>query len=210
MTKSRFPSSSNSVLVADASAIINLNATGCAAEILKVIKHPLVVTEEALTELERGASFGHQDASQLRTLAEAGLAHIVNLGDGALRIYESLVSGAASQTLGDGEAASISYACEIEAIVLIDERIARRICERIFPHIEMVSSAELIAHELVRNHLGLEQQAEAMFLALQNAKMGVPANQLSNVINLIGSERAGMCLSLPKTARQYSGSDSPT
>jgi hypothetical protein len=55
MTSSGFLLNPGAGLVADASVIINLNATARAADIIDAIPHPFLVTENAFSELEAGA-----------------------------------------------------------------------------------------------------------------------------------------------------------
>ena len=71
------------LLVADASAVINLNATGCAAEILKALPNPVAVTDVVPGELETGRSRGRRNADMLQELVTAGLINIVPLNDAA-------------------------------------------------------------------------------------------------------------------------------
>ena len=59
-------------IVTDASAVINLNATGHACEILKVLQHPFVVPEEVMTELALGVDNGRCDAAALDQLLGQG------------------------------------------------------------------------------------------------------------------------------------------
>ena len=190
-------------LVADASAVINFNATSHAEEILRLLPHRFVVTWNAVAELERGLAFGHDDFVRFRSLAEVGLAHSSELGERGSAIYESLIDGTTLRTLDDGEAATIGHVAELNGIALLDERKARSVCAKDHPHLEMVSTAELILHPHIEEGLGHEGQADAMFKALRDARMRVPHEHLARVVTLIGEERAGLCPSLPRFARQF-------
>ena len=110
-----FPINADTILVADASVIINLNATGRARDIIQAQPGSLVVTENAFAELSAGAKKGHDDHVQLQALIDIGAVRIVTLGEAGASIYAALVEGSALRTLDDGEAATIGYAHETGA-----------------------------------------------------------------------------------------------
>lgn len=204
MTSSNLRADSQTVLVADASVVINLNATLCAAEILRALSVRLVVTDNACVELSAGARNGHRDAEALEILFGLGLAHQVTLLDAGLKVYESLIDGTTLATLDDGEAATIGYAVQTGSAALIDERKARSICANSFPALVVVSTVDLLLHDHVVAKLGSARQAEALMNALTGARMRVPPEHLTAVTKMIGTERAAMCFSLPLSARRSS------
>ena len=120
------------LLVADTSIIINLNTSRCAKGILDALPNQVLVAEEVSQELERGRQFGWTNADALLALIKSQRIAIVQLGKIGQRFFKKLVAGPASQTLDDGEAATIAYALENGATPLIDERKAHRICEKQF------------------------------------------------------------------------------
>lgn len=189
-------------LVADASAIINLNGSGAAEQILQLVPHPFVVVRQAVKELEDGRNRGHSDADRLAQLIDNGHVEVRDLGKLGSGIFESLVSGATLQTLDDGEAASIALAVEINGIVVIDERKAMTLCGSRFPSLEVVSTSCLLVHEQIQSGLGERNLADAVFGALQSARMRVPTELVEQVVALIGRDRALLCPSLPRSARR--------
>jgi predicted nucleic acid-binding protein len=201
MSSSSFPINGDTILVADASVVINLNATGRARDIIQGQPGSLVVTENAFAELATGAKKGHNDHAQLQTLIDIGAVRVVTLGESGSSIYSTLVEGSALRTLDDGEAATIGYAHETGAIALIDERKARILCERDFPGLSIVSTVDFLTHELVATALGPEGQVEAIINALHNARMRIPPHQIERVIKLIGVENAALCNSIPRKMR---------
>jgi predicted nucleic acid-binding protein len=201
MISSSFPIDSNTILVADASVIINLNATGRARDIIQAQPGSLVVTESAFAELAAGAKKGHDDHAQLDALINIGAVRIVTLGESGDSIYASLVEGSAVRTLDDGEAATIGYAYEAGAIALIDERKARTICGRDFPHLSVASTIDFLMHELVAGALTARGQVEAIVNALRNARMRIPPHQIELVIKLIGEKNVAACDSIPKKVK---------
>lgn len=188
-------------VVADASVAINLNATGCPRIILNALPNRFVVVEQVVLELEAGQQNGRNNADGLNALADTGQVEIVCLGNFGFENFTKLVSGPTAQTLDDGEAATIAYALEHEAIALIDERKANRLCDERFATLTTGCTIDLFAHTAVGVALGHIGLSEAVFNALHDGRMRVPSRYYDWVINLIGSSRARECLSLPKSVR---------
>ncbi len=181
--------------------MINLNASGRAPEVIKALPHRVVVTGNAVTELEAGERNGHGDAQQLHNLIDAGLVARVEIGRTSAPIYESLIDGSARLTLDDGEAATIACAVEAGAFALLDERKARRLCAALFTTLPLGCTAELLMHPAVATALGPHHVA-TIVRALQVGRMRVPPEFVGALTNLIGSAHAATCASLPKAARK--------
>lgn len=188
-------------IVVDTSVSINVNATGCATEILAALPHDVLMVDIVSHELTDGRCRGRTDADHTSALIEAGLVKIVRLGKTGLFHFEQLVSGSAERTMDDGEAATIAFAIEAQAIVLIDERKATRICAERFEDLLVASTVDLFVHPDVQRALGQEALTEAVFSALLKARMSVQPHHLDWVVELIGVERARQCFSLPKSVR---------
>lgn len=204
MSSSNFLTDSRNVLVADASVVINLNATGCARAIITAFPNRWAVTVNALAELVDGMQNGHDDARGLQMLIEAGVIDLVGLGNAGGSVYKELIDGSALRTLDDGEAATIGYAQEVGGIALIDERKAISLCADRFPHLLVVSTVEMLLHGAVVRALGHQGHVDAVIAALKKARMRVPPDQISRVVAVIGEKRASSCMSLPKAVRAAS------
>jgi predicted nucleic acid-binding protein len=202
MSSSSFLTNSRASLIADASVVINLNATARAAEIIKAVPNPFIVTENACAELEAGIRNGHRDHAQLLELIDAGVVRRASLGNAVMIVYESLIDGSTLRTLDDGEAATIAHAQEIGGVALIDERKARTLCTASFPHLQIASTVELLMHDAVAGAIGADGQVDALMNALTNARMRVPAEHIGKLTAIIGAERAASCSSLPKHIRE--------
>lgn len=192
-------------IVFDTSACINVNATDYAVKILESLPQDLLIVDVVSQELTGGRCKGRNDADKTFALIEAGLLKVVQLGEVGLCHFEQLVSGNAEQTLDDGEAATIALAIEARSIALIDERKATRICAERFENLPIASTVDLFTQANVQHALGQEILAEAVFNALQHARMSVPDHQLDWVVNLIGPERTTQCSSLPNWIRTVMG-----
>jgi predicted nucleic acid-binding protein len=189
-------------LIADTSAVINLNATGRAREILRVIPNRFLVVDVVSAELEQGRRRGRADADLLHELVAEGLVEIVSMDESAASHFERLVVGPASQTLDDGEATTIAYAASRETIVVIDERKATRLCAELFPATRISCTVDILAHPEIGRKLGQQALAEAVFNALQQGRMRVFPQHFRWVVELIGPVKAATCASLPKAVRQ--------
>jgi predicted nucleic acid-binding protein len=194
--------SDGEVLVIDTSIVINLNATGCADEILRTLPYRIVVLDVVADELEGGRPKGRRDAEGLAELVKAGLVNIAKLGEPGLLHFEGLVVGAASETLDDGEAATIAYALEVHARAFVDERKAIRLCATRFPQMNLGCTVDLFAHRAIQDALGSLRLADAVHRALRDARMRVLPQHMDWVVALIGDARASECPCLPDVVRR--------
>ncbi|GLQ36791.1 hypothetical protein GCM10007908_04110 [Rhizobium albus] len=201
-----FPASPDAPFVADASVVIGLNASGHARKIIQLTKSRIIVPENAANELAIGARFGHDDGYQLNSLIADGIVDVEALKGAALAIYETLIDGTLGETLDDGEAATIALAVSQGGVALIDERKARRICEKHFNGITIGSTAQLI---LAASCLGESVQIEAMLHALRRGRLRVPPEFVESVVSLIGAQEAATCQSLPRVARLLGSNSKP-
>ena len=186
-------------IVADASVVINLIASGFAATILG-LAGPLRVPSEVQAEIERGRSRGRKDADELAGLVAGGKVAIVDLGAAGVWCFSTLVVGPAKDTLDDGEAATIAYATEHGATILIDEKKATRICGERFSHLTVGSTVDLVGCPAVCAKLG-QDLADAIFNMLYVGRMRVLPRHLDWVVEQIGPRRAAQCPSLPARYR---------
>ena len=188
-------------VVADTSVIINLNATGYSEALLDSLPNRFLVVEDVSCELEVDSRTGRNDAESLSALVAQERVELVGLGDTGTQHFISLVSGPARQTLDDGEAATIAYALEHGATALIDERKAIRICAERFGALSTGCTVDIFTQNDVQRVLERDTLANAVFNALYQGRMRVPAHYVGWVVNLIGRERAAQCRSLPASVR---------
>ncbi len=188
-------------LVFDASTAINLNATGCAAKVVRALPHPVILTDVVFGELQEDSLNGRRDGDLVAELIAAGLVRVENVADLTQSLFEDLVIGHGPDTLDDGEAATVAFAVERSLIPVLDERKARRICAERFPSQRIASTVDLLCHDAVAGALGASALGDAVFAALQEARMRVLPPYEDWVVQLIGTERAQACLSLRRRAR---------
>ncbi len=183
-------------VVLDSSVVINLNATGRAAEILKALEVNVEVSEQVRDELELGKTHGYDDGNKLQELIEREVIDIVELSTDELTIFRECVTGEPGRSLDDGEASTIARAVGSGAAAAIDDRKAIKLCDRSFHSVQVVSTAEILLHGSVITRLGQRDVTEAVFDALAKTRMYVPPKLVNRVISLIGVKRAAVCSSL--------------
>ncbi len=192
-------------VVADASVVINLNASGYVDLIMDALPNRMLITEGVADEVERGQARVSGTASSIADPNSHGWAETVTLSPAGMRRFRGLAEGSAGQTLGDGEAATIASALDLRAIALIDERKALRICSERFPNLLTGVTLDVFTHHRVKSVFGRELLSEAVFNALSRGRMRVPTHYLQWVVDLIGASNAVNCRSLPRSVRQPSG-----
>lgn len=201
MGLSSAPTDPAAPLVADASTIINLVATGSAPAIVNALPHRVAVVDVVPAELETGRARGRTTIEGLKSLLADRMLDMVTLPEQAAVHFAGLVVGAAAETLDDGEAATIAYALSCNAVALIDERKATRMCAERFPHLVLASTVDVFCHPEVQRQLGADALGRAIFNALREGRMSVLPRQVEWVVGVIGLERAALCASLPRRVR---------
>ena len=202
MQRSSSPPDAGKRLICDASFWINLVATQSAEPLIGAWGHPLSLTTVAYTELKSGELTGRTAGAAVTDLVARGLVHVVEHSPEDDELYLSLIVGAASETLDDGEASTIVCAIRQGGIAIIDERKAISLAATRFPTLPVLSTTDLLLDGRVADALGEASMIDALFGALSDARMRVPPHKLTEVVALIGAERAKLCSCLPLRLRK--------
>lgn len=120
-------------VVADASVVISLSASLGFEGILRELPCRFMVPDAVHEELQVGRKKGHTAAADLEIQLSAGRAEIVHPAETLTGESVRLVSSGEKRQLDLGEAETIACALELNAVALLDENRARRVCERHFP-----------------------------------------------------------------------------
>jgi predicted nucleic acid-binding protein len=192
---------SSDKLILDTSTAINLNATGCAALILGALPFEIVLTDVVYGELREDRRDARRDSELIADLVSSGVCKIANIDEADELLFGELVVGPGADTLDDGEASTIAHAVNQNAVAVLDERKARRICAERYSTLRIASTVDLLCFGSVANVLGRSPLADAVFASLMSARMRVLPSHLDWVVELIGPERARVCLSLPTHVR---------
>ncbi|MBX5196714.1 hypothetical protein HJB82_15535 [Rhizobium sp. NZLR10] len=201
MRQPLFSGSVSAHLVVDTSVIINLNATGRATDIVRAFGVKLQASAVVRDELVADRFSARNDAEMAAALVREELLEFVELDDEGERIFASLISGSAAQTLDDGEAATLAVGAVLGQTVVIDERKAQRIAAERFDGMQIIATADILCSERMVANLGAEQVGDLIFNSLTGARMFVPERHHGWVTDLLGP-RAIECYSLPAALRQ--------
>lgn len=201
MTFSSCLTNQKTALVLDASVVINLLATGHASTILQALAVPLIVTDSVVREIGRGTANDRPEPALLAELISNQVLEINELAGTALENFFDMVSGHTSNSLGDGEAATLALAYSNGFSAAIDEKKATRIAAERFEALKLVTTIDILAYEPVRESLGNEVLASATLRSLRQARMQVREYQFDWVAQLIGIENVGTCPSLKRHAK---------
>jgi predicted nucleic acid-binding protein len=205
MTFSSCLTEEDSSLVLDASVVINLLATGHPVPILRALAMPVVVADNVVREIERGAVNGRQELDLLTRVIDDQVVGVAELEGDALQTFFDLVSGNSSESLGDGEAATLAFAHGIGGSAAIDEKKATRLAADRFGSLKIVTTIDILAHDTVRAALGDARLADATLQALRLARMQVREHQFDWVARVIGMENVETCSSLNRLAKRLAG-----
>lgn len=198
--KSKFPSLDlpDGELIADASVLINFLGTGIVETLLVNLGRPLIMADEAMAEIRRHPFPDMDLSASMGILGKRGLVHVAQLQ--ARTTFYELTANDLTGGLDDGEAATIALAIERSnnAVVVLDERKASRIFAERWPARSCASTVMLLAQPQVRGSLTAEDFVQACCNALRHAKMRVPAEAISWMVEVIGAEKARSFASLAK------------
>jgi len=205
MTFSSCLTEEDSALVLDSSVVINLLATGRASSIMQALSMPIVVTDNVVREIEQGAVRERPEVDLLREMIGDQTLRVAEVDGPALQIFFDLVSGSASESLGDGEAATLAFAYSNGCSAAIDEKKATKLSVDRFISLRLVTTIDILAHDAVQSTLGRTALAEAAFRALRLARMQVREHQFDWVHDLIGAENVAASTSLRRLANRRKG-----
>ncbi|USJ27624.1 PIN domain-containing protein [Ensifer adhaerens] len=202
MTYSSSLNNGNGFLVLDTSVLINLHASQCGHEILAALPYSFIVPHIVAGELSHETSRRNGEQAFLDSLSISKNVSLVDLSDEEFEMFFELTSG--SPSLDDGEAATIAISRARGLLPVIDERRGRGRAMEVLGR-EAAWSLDLLRHLDTIASLGEEQSTDALFLALRNGRMRIPPNSASQIIDIIGEDRARDCTCLPGYRKLFIG-----
>lgn len=195
MICSSFLAKTTATIVLDTSVIINLHACGRGERILATIPNRVVLPQAVMGELEREAGRSDAELAFAKGILDQQIAELAWLDERSFGMFEELISG--PQSLGDGEAATISVAFADNAIPVIDERKGRRRAATLLRKSALPWSLDLFLHPALKRVFTEAERVETIFDALRNGRMRIDDARCDAVASLIGIPRALQCSSLP-------------
>lgn len=187
-----------SVIVLDASVVINLLASGAMTEILTAVADRRVLTDQAHTEVVTDPRKVPRvkDPAVLAPWVTSGVLSREKLGGDALTTYLDLVGAEPPDDLGDGEAATIAWAASAGAVAMLDDTKAIGVCRRRFGGVDVLTTLDLLKRVAAQRALPEAVLHDAIFDALRFARMRVPPEHDAWVRRAVGPERLALCTSL--------------
>lgn len=201
MTFSSSLTSDRRPLVIDTSVLINLNACTYGERILLAVPDEIFVPEAVVDELTHETSRKNGGHSFLQNMLHAGTAVAAELSDEEYEIFGQLTSN--TNSLDDGEAATIAVSVKRNYVPVIDEKKGRARAAGLMTAVPGWS-LDLLLHPMVITTLGNSAAIEALYLALRIGRMRIPPETLEHVISLIGEERSVECTCLPGYQERFS------
>ncbi|MEJ8568088.1 hypothetical protein [Elongatibacter sediminis] len=175
--------------------LINLHACTVGEEILDAVPNGVVVSEVVIRELSHQTSRNNGEYEFIQGLVSRGKLEPVPLDGKGFEIFQALISGTAS--IGDGEAATIAIAASQRFVPVIDDGKGRAQAESTIKKAQPAWSLDLFLHPRVQAELAGGKYVDAIHLALREGRMRIDEKRCNAVVNLIGVERAKLCVSLP-------------
>jgi hypothetical protein len=154
-------------------------------------------------ELEHETSRQNGEHRFLHDLVADGIVTLATMTDAEYEIFQELAS--TSPSLDDGEAATIAIATTRHFLPVIDERRGRSRATALMNTRAPGWSLDIFRHPTAIAVLGDQLALEALYLALRDGRMRIPAESADNVIALIGMERSRDCSCLPGYRDRFVG-----
>jgi predicted nucleic acid-binding protein len=195
-------------LILDTSVLINLHACKYGERILASIPNDVVVSEIVAGELEHETSRQNGEHRFLHDLVTGGIVTLATMTDAEYDIFQELAS--TSPSLDDGEAATIAIAAARHFLPVIDDRKGRSRATALMKARIPAWSLDLFRHPTAIAVLGDQLALEALYLALRDGRMRIPAESGDDVIALIGVERSRDCSCLPGYRDRFVGTHKKT
>ena len=187
--------------VFDASALINIAASGYCVEILASLGRKCLAETIVWRELS-----DHIEKYDINKNIELAVSNEhLDIGDMVSHestMFLNLITAPHPNTLDDGEAATIAVAHFRGSIAIIDEKKGRRIAETFAPPVQIMSTLDLF--RMIENNCNSKDVClnSALFNSLTQARMRVPVEHETWVINRLSSQQIEQCQSLPRRLRE--------
>ncbi|WP_157511088.1 hypothetical protein [Frateuria sp. Soil773] len=187
------------IIVLDSSVVINILACGQPARFLNTLECTAIIPSQVVNEISRGPVQPASQADSFSSLLQSGLLVPHDLvGENYLQ-FLNLVGAAVPDSLGDGEAATIASAEQLQCTAIIDERKAMRIARSRRDANLTANTLDLYDYSLTKSHYSREDIASLVFNSMKHARMRIPAERKTWIIDLIGEERARQCSCFPRS-----------
>lgn len=177
-------------LVLDASVLFNILGTGKPKAILQAVGVECWVEQRTAAEVRRMPG-QRTEGAPLQPLFEDGCLQLCRMSDDAYETYISLVGGAPTETLDDGESAAIAVATNGLGSVVLDDKKARRILSSRFGVANPGSSLTLLLTAATRANWTLQELRAVITAARTVSRMAVIPDERTLFSDLFAETASG-------------------
>jgi predicted nucleic acid-binding protein len=164
--------------------------------ILQASRFTSIVPEAVLREVQREPELKVSSDSSWGKLIDDKIITVAPDTDASLTLAIELAGAAIPNDLDDGEAFAIALAVTRKAVLVLDERKARRIVLERFSELKLMFTIEYIEDTAQFAGLSESETSDVIFSALRYARMRVPRHRFKEISKIIGEDRAKVCTSL--------------
>lgn len=177
------------IVVLDASVLINLLGCRECVAVLEGLGAKCLMEERTLKEVRKHPIPGCDHVETLRILASSGALEEVRMTDAEYESYLTFVSGPLGTRLDDGESAALAISARASSIVLDERKARRRAAEgaKVSRSVAVTSTLQLMLTSGHRQAWSVQKVRDLVVAARQNARMGVPKEDLALLEELLGS-----------------------
>ena len=191
-------------LVLDTSAAINLICTARSRDIIAALDRPVRLPSRVHAELRDGRACGHDQIDAVEKLLGEGILEAAPLDDASAQTFLTLVGGPSTESLGDGEAATIAIAHATQAVAVIDERKARRIIRESYATLSTVMTVDLLLDGAMIERLGAGLIADATLAAIRIGRMSIRIEHYDWLASRVDRAALDACSSVRRLLRRRS------
>lgn len=192
---------SDSPLVFDASALINIAATGYHYEILEALGTMNILEEVVRNEISSESRFSERTKIFDRLIGSPVLS-VVSMDNHEASRFINFVMAPEPDSLDDGEAATLAVASNINGIAVIDEKKGCRIAASTTPKINTITTPHLFKWISDQENFPTIPVDEILYNALSFARMRVPIELEEWVAGHLSPSQICGCTSLRKEVRK--------
>lgn len=177
------------IVVLDASVLINLLGCHECVAVLKGLGAQCLMEERTLQEVRKHPIPGCDYAEPLRALVSSGALEEVRMTEDEYESYLTFVSGPLGNRLDDGEGAALAISGRASSIVLDERKARRRAAEdaKVSRSVAVASTLQLMVTSGHRQAWSVQKVRALVVAARQNARMGVPKEDMALLEKLLGS-----------------------
>ena len=191
----------NDLIVFDASALINVAATGYCLQIFEMLPGQCVAEEIVIGEIS-GDLDKYPVNKNIDDAVKCGVLSIVGMNSMEATTFLEFVYDENSNLLDQGEAATLAISSHRSGLAIVDEKKGTRIASQQVPPINVVSTLDLLNYIEKADGSNSVEIDKALYNSLIHARMRVPAAYENWVVSKLAKAQIEKCSSLRRSIRE--------